>query len=270
MASKEVAVKKYVVRLSGEERARLEAFIGKGKRAAPLLTRARILLKADVSESGDGWSDSRIAEALDASIATVERTRRQLVEEGFDAVLTRKSNPNSAPRRIFDGEAEAKLIALACGPAPAGRARWTLRLLEEKVVELQIVASASDNTIGRTLKKHSQAPSQACLDGAPSSRVWLRLCERFGCGHVFGLLARETNVPLALMLVRMALRPISKTRSLWRLPFLGLPSRIRWFTSLRRRPRCGSPCGENSSCRACSFRPRPDGRHNRRPFVASA
>ncbi|HYA81762.1 MAG TPA: IS630 family transposase [Methylocystis sp.] len=153
MASKEVAVKKYVVRLSEEERARLEEFVRKGKRAAHLLTKARILLKADVSEAGDGWSDSRIAEALDTSVPTVERTRRQLVEEGFEAVLTRKYNPNSAPRRIFDGAAEAKLIALACGPAPAGRAKWTLRLLEEKVVELQIVESASDNTIGRTLKK---------------------------------------------------------------------------------------------------------------------
>ena len=158
MASKEVAVKKYVVRLSEAERARLDEFIRTGKRASHLLTKARILLKADVSEAGDGWSDSRIAEALDTSVATVERTRRQLIEEGFDAVLTRKSNPNSAPRRIFDGEAEAKLIALACGPAPAGRAKWTLRLLEEKVVELQIVASASDNTIGRTLKKTFSSP----------------------------------------------------------------------------------------------------------------
>ena len=158
MASKEVAVKKYVVRLSEEERARLDEFIRTGKRAAPLLTRARILLKADVSASGEGWSDSRIAEALDTSIATIERTRRLLVEEGFDAVLTRKSNPNSAPRRIFDGVAEAKLIALACGPAPAGRARWTLSLLEEKVVELQIVERASDNTIGRTLKKTFSSP----------------------------------------------------------------------------------------------------------------
>ena len=151
MASKEIAVKKYVVRLSEEERARLDEFIRKGKRAGHLLTKARILLKADVSEAGGGWSDSRIAEALDTSIATVERTRRQLVEEGFEAVLTRKYNPNSAARRIFDGAAEAKLIALACGPAPAGRARWTLRLLEEKVVELQIVESASDNT-SATLK----------------------------------------------------------------------------------------------------------------------
>ncbi len=110
-------------------------------------------MKADVSEAGEGWSDSRIAEALDTSIATIERTRRQLVEEGFEAVLTRKYNPKSARPRIFDGAAEAKLIALACGPAPAGLAKWSLRLLEEKVVELHIVESASDNTIGRTLKK---------------------------------------------------------------------------------------------------------------------
>ena len=158
MARKEIAVKKYVVRLSEEERARLDEFIRKGKRVGHLLTKARILLKADVSEAGDGWSDSRIAEALDTSIATVERTRRQLVEEGFEAVLTRKYNPNCAPRRIFDGVAEAKLIALACGPSPAGHAKWTLRLLEEKVVELQIVESASDNTIGRTLKKTFSSP----------------------------------------------------------------------------------------------------------------
>jgi transposase len=139
--------------LSGDERGQLDEFIRKGKRSAQLLTKARILLKADVSEAGEGWSDRRIAEALDTSIATVERTRRQLVEEGFDAVLTRKYNSNCARPRIFDGEAEAKLIALACGPAPAGHARWSLRLLEEKVVELQIVGRASDNTIGRTLKK---------------------------------------------------------------------------------------------------------------------
>jgi hypothetical protein len=127
--------------------------IHKGKRSAQLLTKARILLKADVSEAGEGWSDSRIAEALNTSIANILRTRRQLVEEGFEAVLTRKYNANSARPRIFDGAAEAKLIALSCGPAPAGYAKWSLRLLEEKVVELHIVERASDNTIGRTLKK---------------------------------------------------------------------------------------------------------------------
>jgi transposase len=153
VAGKEIAVKKYVVRLSGEERARLWDLIASGKRSARLLTKARILMKADASEAGEGWSDSRIAEALDTSVATIERTRRQLVEEGFEAVLTRKYNPNSARPRIFDGAAEAKLIALTCGPAPAGYARWTLSLLERKVVELKIVEKASDNTIGRTLKK---------------------------------------------------------------------------------------------------------------------
>lgn len=153
MAAKEIAVKKYVVRLSAEERAQLNDLIHKGKRSAQLMTKARILLKADVSEAGDGWSDSQIAAALDVGVATVQRTRRQLVEEGFESVLTRKYNPNSARPRIFDGAAEAKLIALTCGPAPEGYAKWTLRLLEEKVVELQIVERASDNTIGRTLKK---------------------------------------------------------------------------------------------------------------------
>jgi transposase len=153
VAGKEIAVKKYVVRLDVEERDRLDELIRKGKRSAQLLTKARILLKADVSNAGEGWSDSRIAAALDTSIATVERTRRQLVEEGFEAVLARKYNSNSARPRIFDGAAEAKLIALTLSPAPEGFARWSLRLLEEKVVELHIVERASDNTIGRTLKK---------------------------------------------------------------------------------------------------------------------
>ena len=157
MAGKEIAVKKYVVRLSEAERARLDELMRKGKGPAQLLTKARILLKADVSEAGEGWSDGRIAEALDTSVPNVERTRRRLVEEGFDAVLTRKTNPNSARRRIFDGAAEAKLIALACGPAPAGCAKWSLRLLEGKVVELQIVDRVSDNTIGRVLKKTSSS-----------------------------------------------------------------------------------------------------------------
>ena len=157
MVGKAIAVKKYVVRLSAEERAQVDELIRKGRRSAQLLTKARILLKADVSELGEGWSDSRIAAALDTSIATIERTRRQLVEEGFEAVLRRKYNPNSARPRIFDGAAEAKLIALTLSPAPEGFARWSLRLLEEKVVELYIVEKASDNTIGRTLKKMSSS-----------------------------------------------------------------------------------------------------------------
>jgi len=151
--AKEIAVKKYVVKLSTEERERLDTLIRSGKHPARKLTRARILLKADVGKAGEGWSDSQIAKALDTSIDTVARTRQQLVEEGFEAVLVRKHSPASARTRIFDGAAEAKLIALACSEPPKGRARWTLRLLEDKVVELNIVARVSDNTIGRTLKK---------------------------------------------------------------------------------------------------------------------
>jgi hypothetical protein len=149
----EVVVKKYVVLLSKDERAALEDLISKGKHAAATILKARVLLKADVSEAGEGWSDSRIVKALDTSLATVARIRQRLVEEGFEAVLARKHSPNSARKRVFDGAAEAKLIALACSEPPQGRSRWTLALLEDKVVELKIVERASDNTIGRVLKK---------------------------------------------------------------------------------------------------------------------
>jgi hypothetical protein len=155
MSAKEIAVKKYVVKLSTEERERLQGLIRSGKHPARKLMRARILLKADASEAGDAWSDSQIAEALDTGLATVARVRQQLVEEGVDGVLTPKRSPNSARKRIFDGASEAKLIALACSQPPQGYARWTLQMLEGKVVELNIVARASDNTIGRTLKKTS-------------------------------------------------------------------------------------------------------------------
>ena len=159
MATREKSVKRYVVQLSGEERERLEALIGKGKSPARRLLKARILLKADVASAGEGWSDSRIIEALDSSVSMVYRVRKQFVEEGLAAVLSRKQRATPAVPPIFDGEKEAKLIALACSKPPKGRARWTLRLLESKVVELDIVDRASDSTIGRVLKKHSQAPS---------------------------------------------------------------------------------------------------------------
>jgi transposase len=153
MAGQEISVKKYVVRLSADERERLEALMRKGKSPAQRLVKARILLKADISEVGAGWSDSRIIKALETSASMVYRVRKQLAEEGFEAVLSRKPRATPAVPRIFDGEKEAKLIALACSKPPKGRVRWTLRLLENKVVELGIVDRASDSTIGRTLKK---------------------------------------------------------------------------------------------------------------------
>ena len=153
MAAKSPSVKRYVVRLEPEERERLEAMLRKGKQRAQALTKARILLMADVSEAGEGWSDSRIIEALGTNQSTVHRTRKQLVEEGLEAVLTRKARATPAVTKIFDGAAEARLIALACSQPPEGHARWSLRLLESKVVELGIVERASDTTIQRTLKK---------------------------------------------------------------------------------------------------------------------
>jgi hypothetical protein len=138
--------------------------------------KARILLKADAGEAGEALSDSQIAAALHTSLATIARTRQQLVEEGFEAVLTRKHSPASARPRIFDGASEAKLIALACSEPPKGRARWTLSLLEDKVVELNIVAKASDNTIGRTLKKHSQTAPEAAIRHSAGSQRRVRGC----------------------------------------------------------------------------------------------
>jgi len=174
MSSKEISVKKYVVRLSEEEREQLETLIRKGKSPAKRLLKARILLKADVSESGPGWSDSRIIQALETSPSMVYRVRQQLVEDSFEAVLSRKHRATPPVAQIFDGEKEAKLIALACSKPPKGRARWSLRLLEEKVVELHIVDRASDSTIGRVLKKHSQAPSPAAMDHSAEGQQRLR------------------------------------------------------------------------------------------------
>jgi len=173
---RQIAVKRYVVTLSSEEREQLEVLIQTGKHSARKLLRARILLKADASEAGDAWTDDQIAEGLDTSLKTVARVRQQLVEEGVDGVLTPKRSPNSARPRIYDGASEAKLIALACSTPPEGFARWTLQMLEDRVVELNIVARASHNTIGRTLKKTRLAK----LAGGLSVRD--RPGRRLGCG----------------------------------------------------------------------------------------
>jgi hypothetical protein len=145
--------KRYVVRLSVEERSRLESLIAKGKAAARRLTRARILLKADCSPLGPAWSDEQISDALDLGAITVHRVRRSFVEGGLDGVLVRRPMPRRP--RMLDGDQEAHLIALACGSPPAGRSRWTLRLLADKFVELGHVDTISHETIRRTPKKTS-------------------------------------------------------------------------------------------------------------------
>jgi hypothetical protein len=154
----EVVVKKHVVRLTAEERTQLEEVISKGKRPASMILKARILLKADMSDAGEGWSDGRIVKALNTSLATVHRTRQCLVEEGLEAALARKPRARPSIPLIFDGEKEARLITLACSKPPLGHAKWSLRLLEQKVMELGIVTRASDNTIGRTLKRNILKP----------------------------------------------------------------------------------------------------------------
>lgn len=159
LVQREVLVKKYVVRLSAAEREQLEAMISKGKNTAGRLLKARILLKADVSDAGEAWSDSRIIEALETNASMVYLVRKQLVEEGFEAVFARKQRETPPVPRIFDGEKEAKLIALSCSKPPAGYARWSLRLLEKRIVELGIADQASDSTIGRVLKKTSSSPT---------------------------------------------------------------------------------------------------------------
>lgn len=148
-----MANKKFVVKLDASERARLSELISKGKAAAKTILKARILLKADQGEAGEGWSDDAICKALDTNVTMVERVRAKLVEEGLDAVLTRKKRASPPIAPIFDGEKQAHLIALACSEPPAGFARWTIRLLADAVVERQIVPAAHHNTIGRALKK---------------------------------------------------------------------------------------------------------------------
>ena len=145
--------KKYIVELDAQERARLNALITKGKASANAILKARILLKADSGEGGPGWQDGEIIAALDTSRRTVMRVREKFVTEGLDAALTRKKRETPSVAPIFDGERQAKLIALACSEPPEGFARWTIRLLAEHVVEREIVLAAHFNTVGRALKK---------------------------------------------------------------------------------------------------------------------
>jgi hypothetical protein len=148
-----MANKKFIVKLGGEERKRLDALISKGKASAKFILKARILLKADQGEAGEGWPDEEICRALDTNITMVARVREKLVSEGLDAVLTRKKRETPPIEPIFDGKRQAQLIALACSEPPAGYARWTIRLLAEQVVERKIVESAHFNTVARALKK---------------------------------------------------------------------------------------------------------------------
>jgi len=146
-----VALKeKFVVRLTGPQRQELERMARAGRHPARTLVHARILLKADAD--GPGWSDERIAEALECSAGTVARVRKKFAAQGWEAALHRQ-RPTGRQYRKLDGAQEARLIALACSPPPQGRARWTLKLLADRLVELEVVDAVSDETVRRTLKK---------------------------------------------------------------------------------------------------------------------
>ena len=143
---------KYVVRLAEEERVELEALVKTGKVAARKRQRAHLLLKADAGTNGSGATDQQIAEALDVGTATVHRVRQAYVEQGLGEALGRKPTGPQRARKL-DGAQEAHLVAVACGPAPEGRVRWTVRLLADRAVELEIVDSISKDTVHRMLKK---------------------------------------------------------------------------------------------------------------------
>ena len=144
-------VKRYIVRLSAEERSLLRDIVKKLKGTSQKVRRANILLKADVD--GPSWSDVKIAEALSCRTRTIENVRRRLVSEGLDAVLNRKKRETPPRPKILDGKQEAQVIALRLGKPPAGFANWTLRLLADHIVKLEIVDSISYETVRRTLKK---------------------------------------------------------------------------------------------------------------------
>jgi transposase len=149
--------KRYIVTLNGAERERLRQLLAAGTAPARQLTHAGILLKADQGPEGEGWVDAEIVEAVEVSQPTVSRVRKQYVEQGLEAALQRRG-PRREYVRKFDGRQEAQLIALACSTPPAGQARWTLRLLADRVVELAIVEAVSHQTIHRVLKKTNSSP----------------------------------------------------------------------------------------------------------------
>jgi transposase len=153
--------KRYRVTLTAEERETLGRMIARGKADARKLAHARVLLHADASEGGPDWTDTRIAAAVRVSVRTIERVRQRFVAEGLEAALLPRPSPRVYARKL-DGAQEAKLVALACAEPPAGKKRWTLRLLAERMVELEIVPELSHETVRQTLKKEcAQAASAA-------------------------------------------------------------------------------------------------------------
>jgi transposase len=146
-------MKRYVVELTTEEQQELMQLVSKGKAAARKITHARVLLQANESKNGPAWTDTQISEAFGVHTNTIHDIRRRFVEDGLQAVLERKKQDRPSRKRIVDGEVEARMIALRCGQPPQGKGRWNLRLLADRLVELEIVPSISHETVRQALKK---------------------------------------------------------------------------------------------------------------------
>src|SRR5579859_3694380 len=151
-------MKKESIKLTETQRRSIEQILSKGKALAWTLKHAQVLLKIDRGPQGPGWSTSQIVEAFDVSKSTVERICRLYREQGLDAALFRRPQPPRPQKRKVDGEAEAHLLAILCGEKPEGAERWSLRLVREKVVELEIVSSVSHETVRQVLKKMNSSP----------------------------------------------------------------------------------------------------------------
>ncbi len=153
-----MSTKKWIVDLTKEEREELLSIVNKGKGPAYKIKHANILLKADQGEYGENWSDTRIADAYNCQYNTVFNVRKRFVEEGLERALSRKNRENYEYK--LDGEQEAQLTVLACSDPPEGRCRWTIVLLADKMVELEIVDNISPSTVQRTLKKTNLNPGR--------------------------------------------------------------------------------------------------------------
>jgi len=179
-------MKRWIVRLEAEERRQLEHLVRVGQAAAYKIRHAHVLLAVDESEQGPGCKDEEVSRALGLTVRAIEMLRRRFVEEGLEACLVHKKRGMPAVNQKFDGEQEAKLIALACGPAPKGQARWTLELLADRVVELRIVESCSPSTIQRVLKKkraEALAKEDVVHSAGAKRRVRVRDGKRSGGVH---------------------------------------------------------------------------------------
>jgi len=163
--------KKYLVTLTADERDHLDDLLHRGKASARVLTRARILLAADQADGGPALDDAATADELGVGLRTISRVRRRFVERGFEDCLRRKAQDKPSRPRKLDGAAEAKLIALACSDPPDGQAVWTMQLLADRLVELEVVDAISDETVRRAMKKTSSSRGSRSSGAFPRGRA---------------------------------------------------------------------------------------------------